>query len=190
MSGRRTEQGFQAACGARIRPWHGVAPWNCLQCIKWIMVKHKTNTKNNSLCMQATRYEHHACDVITDTMSSHRAWFPWSPWCQNFLDHLDTLKLPFKIDQMNHGKHDQEYKHISSMQATRYKTPRWVATEQGVQRVRGARNQTPQFPRPLENSEVASQIGQVNHGWTTQHEIINKSHRACKQQDINITPVT
>ena len=35
--------------------------------------------------MQATRYEHHACDVITDSMSSHRAWFPWSPWCQNFL---------------------------------------------------------------------------------------------------------
>ena len=63
----------------------------------------KQNTQNNSLCMQATRYEHHACDVITDTMSSHRAWFPWSPWCQNFLDHLDTLKLPFKIDQMNHG---------------------------------------------------------------------------------------
>ena len=72
-----------------------------------------------------------------------------------------------------------------------------MATEQGVQRVRGARIQSPmtwccrpQFPRPLEHSEVASQIDQVNHGETTRQGIISKSHRACKEQDIHFTPVT
>ena len=64
----------------------------------------KQNAKTKSLCMQATRYEHHACDVITDTMSSHRAWFPWSPQSQNYLGHMNTLTLPINIYQMNHGQ--------------------------------------------------------------------------------------
>lgn len=110
------QHGFQGGRGARIQ---SPMTWCCKPQFplwiehpeiasnasneSWSNKKREQDTQNNSLCMQATRYEHYACDVITDTMSSHRARFPWSPWCQNFLGHLNTLKLPFNIDQMNHG---------------------------------------------------------------------------------------
>ena len=135
------------------------APWNCLQCIKWIMVKQKTRTRytkqlivhasNKIWTLRLWRHhghhefpqskvslesvvpefprslehsevafqhwsneswwntrknistphpckqqdiKHNACDVITDTMSGHRARRPKSPWCQNSIPHDMVLQ--------------------------------------------------------------------------------------------------